>query len=193
MKIRHALALAAVTLALTSACQQGKTKSQSTTGTTQTDTAQRAANNEQELRISFTMPDINGNDVSVTDEFAKHKITVVDFWASWCGPCRQEMPNLVKTYNDYKDKGLGIIGVSLDEHKEQWADAVSTMNMTWTQLSDLQGWNNSAAKMYGIQAIPFTIIVDNTGKVIAAGLRGDDLTTFIASRLGHSGTADTQR
>lgn len=192
MKLRQVIAFAAVTLAMFTACQQGKTKVVNAPTTAQTDTTQNADDDADELRISFTMADINGNNVSVSDEFAKHKITVIDFWASWCGPCRQEMPNLVKTYNDYKDKGLGIIGVSLDEHKEQWADAVSIMNMTWTQLSDLQGWDNSAAKMYGIQSIPFTIIVDNTGKVIAAGLRGDDLTTFIANRLGTSETPDSQ-
>lgn len=184
MKIRHIFALAAMTLALATACRQSNTNSKTTPEAAPADTAQGADSGEQELRISFNMPDIDGNDVSVADEFAKHKITVIDFWASWCGPCRQEMPNLVKTYNEYKDKGLGIVGVSLDEHKEQWTDAVSAMDMAWTQLSDLQGWNNSAAKKYGIQAIPFTIIVDNTGKVIAAGLRGDDLTTFIANRLG---------
>ena len=120
------------------------------------------------------MADMNGNNVAVADEFAKHKVTIIDFWASWCGPCRQEMPSLVKTYDEYKDKGLGIIGVSLDEDKEQWIGAVSAMGMTWTQLSDLQGWHNSAAQMYGIQAIPFTIVVDNEGKVLAAGLRGEE-------------------
>ena len=129
------------------------------------------------------MADINGKDVSVTDEFAKHKLTVVDFWASWCGPGRQEMPSLVSTYNEYKDKGLGIVGVSLDEDKEQWSNAVTTMGMTWTQLSDLQGWHNSAAQMYGIQAIPFTIIVDSKGKVLTAGLRGEELRSFIAQKL----------
>ena len=129
------------------------------------------------------MADMAGNQVSVTDEFAKHKLTVIDFWASWCGPCRQEMPSLVKTYNDYKDKGLGIVGVSLDEDKEQWSSAVSAMGMTWTQLSDLQGWHNAAAQMYGIQAIPFTIVVDNKGKVLTAGLRGEQLRVFVAQRL----------
>ena len=93
------------------------------------------------------------------------------------------MPSLVSTYNEYKDKGLGIVGVSLDEDKEQWSNAVTTMGMTWTQLSDLQGWHNSAAQMYGIQAIPFTIIVDSKGKVLTAGLRGEELRSFIAQKL----------
>lgn len=183
MKIRFAYALAAVAVMAATACQPGKTKSQGGQAETATAAPQDTASHEDELVISFTMADMDGNQVSVTDEFAKHKLTVIDFWASWCGPCRQEMPSLVKTYNDYKDKGLGIVGVSLDEDKEQWSSAVSAMGMTWTQLSDLQGWHNAAAQMYGIQAIPFTIVVDNKGKVLTAGLRGEQLRVFVAQRL----------
>ena len=83
------------------------------------------------------------------------------------------------TYNKYKEQGLGIVGVSLDEDKEQWKDAVKEMNMTWIQLSDLKGWGNSAAQMYGIQAIPFTIIVDEKGNVLNIGLRGEALESFV--------------
>ena len=125
------------------------------------------------------MKDIEGNQISVKDVFSKNKITIIDFWASWCGPCRQEMPNLVNTYNKYKQQGLDIIGVSLDEDKEQWENAVKEMNMTWIQLSDLKGWDNGAARKYGIQAIPFTIIVDNKGNVLNSGLRGEALESFI--------------
>ena len=189
MKIRRIFIISAAAMLAFSSCNNGKTDSTAAQPTAQADTTQHEDTLGQELKINFTMADINGNNVNVADEFARHKITVVDFWASWCGPCRQGMPGLVKTYNDYKDKGLGIVGVSLDENKEQWADAISTMNMAWTQLSDLQGWDNSAARKYGIQAIPFTIVVDNTGKVLAAGLRGEDLTAFIAGRLGSAGTA----
>ena len=183
MKIRFAYALAAVAVMAVMACQPGKTKSQSTPVEAATAAPQDTASHEDELVISFTMADMDGNNVAVTDEFAKHKLTIIDFWASWCGPCRQEMPSLVKTYNDYKDKGLGIVGVSLDEDKEQWSSAVSAMGMTWTQLSDLQGWHNAAAQMYGIQAIPFTIVVDDKGKVLTAGLRGEELRAFVAQRL----------
>ena len=183
MKIRFAYALAAVAVMAVMACQPGKTKSPSTPSEAATAAPQDTASHEDELVISFTMADMNGNNVAVTDEFAKHKLTIIDFWASWCGPCRQEMPSLVKTYNDYKDKGLGIVGVSLDEDKEQWSSAVSAMDMTWTQLSDLQGWHNAAAQTYGIQAIPFTIVVDDKGKVLTAGLRGEELRAFVAQQL----------
>ena len=189
MKTSIACAVAAVVAISVIACKPGKTQGQSGKAETTAAVPQDTASNSNELIISFTMADIKGNNVSVTDEFAKHKLTIIDFWASWCGPCRQEMPSLVKTYNEYKDKGLGIVGVSLDEDKEQWSNAVSTMGMTWTQLSDLQGWQNSAAQMYGIQAIPFTIIVDSTGKVLTAGLRGEELRSFIAQKLYGSSNA----
>ena len=117
-----------------------------------TEISEQKESETQSEQISFVMEDINGNQVSVKDVFSKNKITIIDFWASWCGPCRQEMPNLVNTYNKYKEQGLGIVGVSLDEDKEQWKDAVKEMNMTWIQLSDLKGlgqqcrsdvWNTS--------------------------------------------------
>ena len=193
MKLRLAYVLAAAAIITAAACKHGKTDGQDKLAGTQDTTVQDTTSHVDELRISFTMADMNGNNVAVTDEFAKHKVTIVDFWASWCGSCRQEMPSLVKTYDEYKDKGLGIIGVSLDEDKEQWTGAVSAMGMTWTQLSDLQGWHNSAAQMYGIQAIPFTIVVDNEGKVLAAGLRGEELTAFIAQQLNAEDNAARQQ
>ena len=179
--------MAAVALLALTACQPDKNKQQPAADTQQP--AAAAENPRKAPVISFTMTDMDGNNVAVTDEFAKHEITIIDFWASWCGPCMREMPNLVSTYGEYKDKGLGIVGVSLDEDRESWKEAVDKMGMTWTQLSDLQGWNNAAAQMYGIQSIPFTVVVDSKGEVITAGLRGEDLKAFVASRLGTAGAA----
>ena len=183
VKKTYIIAVAAIILTAATACRPDKNKHQKQQTATAAQTEQKQDGGEDSLTISFTMTDINGKEINVTDEFARHKITIVDFWASWCGPCRQEMPSLVKTYNEYKDKGLGIVGVSLDEDREQWINAVNSMGMEWTQLSDLQGWHNAAAQMYGIQAIPFTVIVDNNGYVMAAGLRGEELAAFVASRL----------
>ena len=133
--------------------------------------------------ISFTMAGMDGNMVDVKQVFAKSRITIVDFWASWCGPCRNEMPVLVELYSQYHDKGLGILGVSLDEDRQQWADATKQLGITWPQVSDLQGWDNAAAVKYEVKGIPFTVIVDNEGKILKAGLRGDELKAFVAETL----------
>lgn len=131
----------------------------------------------------FEMDDINGKTVSVMDEVKTNKVTIIDFWASWCRPCREEMPNLVKIYADYKDKGLGIIGVSLDSDREAWKKGVSDLGITWTQLSDLNGWDNAAVRLYNVRSIPHIIITDSNGTIIAKNIRGAELASFIKGAL----------
>lgn len=121
----------------------------------------------------FTLNDINGKPVSLAAY--KGKYTLVDFWASWCGPCRQENPTVVKAYNAYKSKGFDILGVSLDEKKDKWEQAVKQDKLTWTHVSDLKGWESDVAALYGIKAIPMNYLLDRDGKIIARSLRGEDL------------------
>lgn len=110
---------------------------------------------------------------------------LVDFWASWCGPCRAENPNLVKTYNKYKDNGFTVLGISLDQpgKKNSWLAAIHKDNLTWTQVSDLKFWDNEVAVLYGIKAIPSNLLVDPQGKIIAKDLRGEELDKKLAETL----------
>ena len=131
----------------------------------------------------FKMADMSGNEISILNEVKQHKITVLDFWASWCGPCRQAMPQVVSIYQQYHDKGLGIIGISLDEQKEAWTVAVKELGMTWVQVSDLKGWDNAAAQAFGIRAIPHMMILDQDGRIMKNDLRPAELEALCAEKL----------
>lgn len=131
----------------------------------------------------FSQPAPDGTVISIKEEIGKHKITIIDFWASWCGPCRHDMPGVVELYKEFKDKGLGIVGVSLDNDANAWKKAIDQLKMTWPQMSDLRGWDNAAAQMLSITSIPHTVIVDSKGVILTRGLRGDALRAFIADRL----------
>ncbi|WP_420153303.1 redoxin domain-containing protein [Siphonobacter sp.] len=100
---------------------------------------------------------------------------LIDFWAAWCGPCRRENPNLVKTYNQYKDQGFTILGVSLDKTKEAWLKAIEKDQLTWPQVSDLAYWNSAPAQLYGVRAIPSNVLLDAEGRIVARNLRGEEL------------------
>jgi thiol-disulfide isomerase/thioredoxin len=108
------------------------------------------------------------------------KYVLIDFWASWCGPCRRENPNVIKTYAAYKDKGFEIYGVSLDQDKAAWLKAIETDQLVWKHVSDLQYWNSVAAQAYQVSAIPMTFLLDKEGKIMAKGLRGAALDQYLA-------------
>jgi peroxiredoxin len=125
--------------------------------------------------IGRPAPDINletpdGKTMALSS--LKGKYVLIDFWASWCGPCRRENPNVVKMYDKYKGKGFEIFGVSLDQSKDKWVKAIADDQLTWPHVSDLKGWGSSAAKLYNITSIPHTVLVDKDGKIIAKNLRG---------------------
>lgn len=129
----------------------------------------------------FTLTDPEGNSFNMHD--VKAKVKLIDFWASWCGPCRGENPNVVAIYKEYHDKGLEIIGVSLDNNKEAWVKAIKDDGLVWKHGSDLQGWQAAPAQLYGVRSIPATFLLDENNKIVAKNLRGDALKEKIAEML----------
>lgn len=133
--------------------------------------------------IDFTMEDPEGNSISLSDYAGKGKYVFVDFWAPWCGPCIAEMPNVVEAYKKYKDKGFEVIGVSIDSDKGKWLKAIEDLEMTWHNMSDLKGYESPVVKLYAILGIPYTVLLDKEGVIIAKNLRGNKLHDKLAELL----------
>lgn len=144
--------------------------------------------NKANLNVGSTVPDFSaktpeGNELALSDVMKQGKYTLIDFWAAWCAPCRRENPNLVKLYEEYHDKGLEIIGVSLDKTEAEWLGAIDKDKLTWHQISNLQFWNDPIAKQYQIRAIPASFVIDSEGKIVGKDLRGPALHSFIGNLL----------
>jgi peroxiredoxin len=131
---------------------------------------------------NFTAPNPEGKAISLKESLGK--VTIIDFWASWCGPCRAENPNVVALYNEFHEKGLNIIGVSLDKDAAKWAEAIQKDGLIWNHVSNLKFWQDPIAEQYNVKSIPATFILDAKGVIIAKDLRGDELKAKIAELLG---------
>jgi thiol-disulfide isomerase/thioredoxin len=153
------------------------------------ETAAAAAKKMQDtLAVGTKFPGFNETDVagqSLSLASHKGKVVLVDFWATWCGPCRGELPNVIATYKKYHAQGFDIVGVSLDQEKAKLLDFTKDQNMTWPQFFDGQGWGNKLAVKYGIESIPATFLLDGDGKIIGKDLRGEALEQAVASALAN--------
>jgi len=127
----------------------------------------------------FAMADVNGKPVKLSS--FKGKYVLVDFWASWCAPCRKENPNVLANYKKYHNKGFEVLGVSLDSKKEPWLKAIQADGLTWIHVSDLKGWNNAAAEEFGVKVVPSNFLLDKDGKVIAKNIREEQLSNKLKS------------
>lgn len=182
------LALAA-SLVLLTGCKQ-KTPANETVADA---TVESNTENTTESKVMYTdisLPGPQGQTVKVSDYVGKNKLVLIDFWASWCGPCIGELPNVVKAYELYHDKGLEIVGVSLDKDKASWVQAIAQTGQKWPQMSDLKGWDCEGAALYGIQSIPANVLINEQGEIVARDLRGDFLLKEVESRLAAGAIAE---
>ena len=178
----------AACLLLATSCKQKAPANEPVADAT-VETAEPAA----ETKTTYTdisLPGPQGQTVKVSDYVGKNKLVLIDFWASWCGPCIGELPNVVKAYELYHDKGLEIVGVSLDKDKASWVQAIAQTGQKWPQMSDLKGWDCEGAALYGIQSIPANVLINEQGEIVARDLRGDFLLKEVESRLAAEAVAE---
>ena len=134
--------------------------------------------------VDLTMDDMEGHQRQLSEWCGKGSYVLVDFWASWCGPCRMEMPNVVDSYVKYHGKGYEVVGVSFDNNATAWKSAVKRLGMTWPQISDLKGWGSAASAAYGVMSIPSNVLLDPEGRIIDSDLRGERLLSRLAEIYG---------
>lgn len=133
--------------------------------------------------INVSLCNLERNTIPLYNEISQNEITIIDFWASWCGPCRMEAPNLISIYYDYRYKGIGFIGISLDDNYQKWTTGIKELQLPWPQYSELRKWDDTLVKTYNISSIPYTIIVNRKGQILAMGLRGEELRRFVDSHI----------
>lgn len=133
--------------------------------------------------VDFAQENPAGEMIALSDLVGQSKYLLVDFWASWCVPCRNENPNIVAVHEDYRDKGFGVFGVSLDTDKDKWIEAIEADRLDWENVSDLAGWSNAASKMYGVRSIPHSVLLDEQGIIIDKNLRAEALRERISALL----------
>ncbi len=133
--------------------------------------------------MEIVQDDPDGNPLRLSDVVSQNKYTLIDFWASWCGPCLGEIPYMLASYERYGDKGFEIFGVSLDFRKEAWGQAIEQYGLDWIHVSDLEYWKNEAAVRYGVRSIPANFLVDENGVIVATNLRGEALIAKLAELL----------
>ena len=186
--VRKGFLMFAAALMLLTGCKQKAPANEPVADTTVETT--EPATETKTTYTDISLPGPQGQTVKVSDYVGKNRLVMIDFWASWCGPCMGEMPYVVKAYEMFHDKGLEIVGVSLDKDKASWLSAIEQTGQKWPQMSDLKGWECAGAQIYGIQSIPANVLIDDHGKIVARDLRGDALLKEIESRLAAGTVAE---
>ena len=186
--VRKGFLMFAAALMLLTGCKQKAPANEPVADTTVETT--EPATETKTTYTDISLPGPQGQTVKVSDYVGKNRLVMIDFWASWCGPCMGEMPYVVKAYEMFHDKGLEIVGVSLDKDKASWLAAIEQTGQKWPQMSDLKGWDSEGAALYGIQSIPANVLINEQGEIVARDLRGDALLEEIESRLAAGAVAE---